>query len=121
MRVLKFRAWDKVKKEWIFHTNENPFHIIGEVTVFDMLGQYSVSQFNDIEITQYTGLQDSKGKEIYEGDVVEYIDDRDIKKKRLVFYEYGGFLPFADNDDGIPYPKPYECEIIGNIYENPEL
>jgi uncharacterized phage protein (TIGR01671 family) len=117
MRVLKFRAWDKSKKQWIFHTNENPFHIIGEVTVFNMLGQYRLENFNDIEITQYTGLQDSKGKEIYEGDIIKigahYEGDYwEPERPEVVEFENGSYNLCSEDIYN------YKIEVIGNIYEN---
>lgn len=64
--VKKFRAFDVKKKEYI----EIGFHIIGEVTVFDVINQYSVEAFNDILIEQFTGLVDRNDTDIYEGDII---------------------------------------------------
>jgi uncharacterized phage protein (TIGR01671 family) len=66
-------------------------------------------------IGQYTGLTDKNGKKIFEGDIVRRYDNVE-----RVFYNGGGFSPFA-----IPgwecTPDADECEIIGNIHDNPEL
>ncbi len=77
MRELKFRAYDKVKKEWLWPYPEG-FNIIGEVTIFDIIRQYSIGQFNDIEILQYTGLKDSKDTKIYEGEIVAVIHNKNL-------------------------------------------
>ena len=69
---------------------------------------------------QYIGLKDKNGKEIYEGDIIECFGNYNKGIYIIDFYE-GGFRPFADSDDGLPYPHPEECEVIGNIYENLEL
>lgn len=69
MRQLKFRAWDNEKKKWIYPYPE-AFWIIGETTVFDMLKQYSIKDYNNIEIVQFTGLLDKNDVEIYEDDII---------------------------------------------------
>jgi hypothetical protein len=56
---------------------------------------------------EYTGLKDKNDKEIYEGDILDFEDDR------IVVYWADGFYPKHGMYD--------ECEIIGNIYETPEL
>ena len=105
MREIKFRIWDINARKWLksFNTNLLDIH-----------------EFNLAKIMQYTGLKDKNNKEIYEGDifhigskkilyVVEWIDcglkGRQIKNKSWI---------------GLDYWKD-DIEVIGNIYENPEL
>ena len=133
MREKKFRAWDKVAKKFLYPWTDG-FHILGETTCFDLIGQQlkernpeksTLSMLNDIEITEYTGLKDKKGKDIYEGDIVKYdgyyVGDYWTEKGQdEVKYDDGCY--FGGNgelDIGAIYIK--NIEIIGNIYENKDL
>ena len=123
MREIKFRAWHKEKK------------IMGEVLGIDILHKeiffsnedvdcYEYSDFKDIELMQYTGLYDKKGKEIYEGDIVKLRANHGIGVVKY-YDEWGAFVveyikPRPLSVLGINYYKE-DTEILGNIYENPEL
>ena len=80
---------------------------------------------DEIELMQSTGLKDKNGKEIFEGDILDYKG-----RKALVRWHgsYASFIyRFVDelqkrNTEWKPLYLAYmKCEIIGNIYENPEL
>lgn len=103
MREIKFRAWDMYAKKWIEHFN------------VDLL---NIPKFETCVLMQYTGLKDIHGVMIYEGDIVKWIDsDNDIRKNN-VFFENGSFRICNSNFEISEYG---ELEVIGNIYENPEL
>ena len=80
----------------------------------------------DLPSFQYTGNQDSKGREIYEGDVIE-IDphDLDCSDKGLVYHDERASafrVSFADGNIWWLYEIDFAiAEVIGNIYEHPEL
>ena len=117
MKEIKFRAWQSHKNKMLSHE--------------DMVrGGWSFDDFNvdgsKSEIMQYTGLKDKKGKEIYEGDIVNQQFDTFV-------VEYG--IQEVDAFEGIGYNLwsfmekltadgkrlQSELEVVGNIYENPEL
>lgn len=128
MREIKFRAWDTVEKKMKLPTllrlsRDLPYtddNNNGKVFQMQCNGQENVEYFNGrIELMQYTGLKDKNGKEIYEGDIIEYKsiyewEKQPIKKAEVVF-EDGMFCP-----PGVIMDLS-RSEIIGNIYENPEL
>lgn len=114
MREIKFRAWDKEKKMWTnWKCYDNMFYFMDKIT-----GAWiRDDKFNRFELMQYTGLKDKNGKEIYEGDIVRYYSF--IKDKKLlaeVIFEEGCFVI---DDYYLGHKK--RVEVIGNIYENPEL
>ena len=93
----------------------------------------------EIQVMQFTGLKDKNGKEIYEGDVVQTrFADTDLVGTIKYADKWARFYFAAPNKHGCPiafepetvfcwyYGEDDEegtsiCEIIGNIYENPEL
>ena len=106
-RIIKFRAWDK--KSRIMSV---------EVDLFHGLEEWERSR---AEVMQFTGLTDKNGKEIYEGDIVrikEHWASGWSNKPMEVKFDGGCFFPWGTGD----WEEPSEeWEIIGNIYENPNL
>lgn len=71
-------------------------------------------------VEQYTGLKDKNGKEIYEGDIVRYVDDWDENGE--IVYDDGGFeVHWPIELERLEGDIADMMEIIGNIHENPEL
>lgn len=91
-------------------------------------------EFKIIDRLEYTGLKDSKGKEIYEGDILKKVFDDSDKFSVVEYYDcsfvaYNKELnkrrPINTKNMGLGWIKVnsigYDFEVIGNIYENPEL
>lgn len=133
MREIKFRAWDKDEKRMIYLANNmgSQTHLqlnnhswgVFEPDSEDYYGIASAnSNLGDI-LMQYTGLKDKNGNEIYEGDIVKcdyftgIVDYRENAGLYLIGNEKEGkAITFFD----IQMSKAI-VEVIGNIYENPEL
>ena len=123
-REIKFRAWDKKNKEWVKH-----FEISkdGLVVVYELNANIIKSRSrNDFTLMQYTGLKDKNGKEIYEGDIVECLFYNNlnipIEKVLSVIFKNGSFGVFDGKDFKVfGSDSTKSIEVIGNVYENPEL
>ena len=125
MREIKFRAWVKEKKAifeviLINYVTKKVTYLLERV---GHLLSIRDAKFNDVELMQYTGLKDKNNKEIYEGDILfESFGERYYK----VVFENGGFRAefkgdFDEHSFDLIDVVAQGCEIVGNIYENPEL
>ena len=115
MREIKFRAWHKTQKEMftaLYLTFSGRIGVWNnEETEIDFVSEYPY-----LILMQFTGLKDKNKKEIYEGDIIKYMAGVSV-----VSYANGCFS-FRGNGvkcEPLFYYKIYE--VIGNIYENPEL
>lgn len=119
-REIKFRAWDGKK---MLYDNDNSNLMVEHYnSVWSVFCQSLQDVNKDFILMQFTGLKDKNGKDIYERDVVAYHDWRDdgtgysekILISEPVYYGGGSFYPISNQ-------PPDEFEVIGNIYENPEI
>ncbi|MFU0723088.1 YopX family protein [Streptococcus sp. IMAU11622] len=125
--IPKFRAWMKSLKWMCDVTNisfDSKFVDICQQGDTERYTEMSV-EFDEVKLMQSTGLKDKNGKEIFEGDILDYKG-----RKALVRWHgsYASFIyRFVDElqnrkTEWKPLYLAYmKCEIIGNIYENPEL
>lgn len=132
MRELKFRAWCEGKHENMTFTKTFMDY---DVIIVD--GKYASVEagwdihgtYPTVPLMQYTGLKDKNGVDIYDGDILSFPKEEQIISIRWNethacwrFDEHRGF------DDGVGRGDwdftigiANSCEVIGNIYENPEL
>ena len=128
MRTIKFRG-QRFDKEFVY----------GYVQYFKDTDEYAIDDYavNEDSISQFTGLYDKNGTEIYENDIlkVKTNEGREYNPLLVVYSEvYGGFCLLSKNALNITPDKPHrpinpnwwdgfkdEIEVIGNIHDNPEL
>lgn len=125
MREIKFRVWDKELKEMCSVTDIqlwiNYVHYSRKDSDIGK-GNYPA----DVILMQYTGLKDKNGTEIYEGDIVY---DPWGDKHIVIWDEESMMFTYDVNEWWMPYLwcRSHEAdeldkpEVIGNIYDNPEL
>lgn len=129
MRLIKFRGKRIDNGEWVY----------GPLCMSAKYAPYILWSGDDSEVIstpiiqqgsigQFTGLYDKNGKEIYEGDIILYggsIRHEVVSRHGAFGYLlYGGeFISYAGNTNFTfnPLNRSKEHEIIGNIYDNPEL
>src|SRR5690606_17408949 len=115
-REIKFRAWDEIQKYMAYQGTPDLETI-----------QSFMHHFGDKKLLQFTGAKDHQGKEIYENDVVKI---NEVQRRYIVKFHNGCFKLFHTD------PKLndmlwgtiervsellWSLEVVGNIYENPEL
>ena len=141
-REIKFRVWNGIEMEYnimvgkfgVFYVNPSNNGLDENDSA--SLSPYNTKYFDDIPLMLFTGLKDKNGKEIYEGDICifhmpnDWGDDGKLSRKvdnRIITFEWnnnGWNLKGFNILNGTYYFGSIEgdmLEIIGNIYQTPEL
>ena len=123
--IPRFRAWNKATKEVheaddIIAINFEEKQICVKTLFF---GKVSYYDFDDVVLMQPTGVRDKNGKEIFEGDAVKMAKN---VYSEPTYYEVvrhrGGAYRLESKRYGCElWLRHTDCEIAGNIWENPEL
>jgi uncharacterized phage protein (TIGR01671 family) len=128
MRKHKYRVWDKDEHKWLELSGDIFLAFSdGEMQVIEGSQEYA-EEHENVEIVEWTGLKDRNNKEIYEGDIVQAIhrihDCGDDKENLYNYFQVtflnGNFM-FGNNNAHEFFNKYTFREVIGNIFENPEL
>lgn len=128
-REIKFRVWDSDSHSFrYFNLGDKNLHWM----------YLNVLHFNE-RIQQFAGLKDSHSKDIYEGDILKEHHYEDWGDKEGFEYigvvrhraysndagnQFSGFVTYPnlrENEGYAGNPIKVDCEVIGNIFENPEL
>lgn len=118
MRKNKFRCWDVMTEEM--------FTLV-EAQIKGMNVLYILEGTDLIKVMQYTGLKDTHGNEIFEGDILSYTKQEYIAgyERESNHFEVVEFMNgvFACNNDLLidVVMNDDENEVVGNIYENPGI
>lgn len=118
MREIKFRAWDKVNLRMIFPAMPTLGGAIEWKGGYDVAGK-------DYIFMQFTGLCDKNGLMVYEGDILRRPQSQipygpNLGTVRFIRTTWIGFF-LTDDKESTLVSVPEQCEVIGNIFENPEL
>jgi uncharacterized phage protein (TIGR01671 family) len=134
-RPIKFRVWDKITNQYLQELGiyywHIPYSLDGEEITGEanLVGLSELLKHDNFIIQQYTGLKDSKGNEIYDGDILKNPYDVYNKIIGQVLYEsdHGGYI-FQWKRRGQDYKitnlncdVAFESVIVGNIFEHSEL
>jgi len=122
MREFKFRAWDKVKGKMLYLAKTQGKH---DTAFFYPIHYLSLTS-DSYCFMQWTGLKDKNGKDIYEGDIINYDEYCGV----IVWLDFYSQFVIQNTED---YGDKKKCEqesineykdeieVIGNIFKNKEL
>lgn len=135
----KFRVWSDYHKSFVIEGGGFGLQRLFEDFSFTLRGRFSRGEdykmpnnVEDYKINQWTGLKDSTGKDIYEGDIIQF--EMHLCLERVIFRDGAFGVHFnwkhskdgrrKDSDSADFYPLldiGYSKKVVGNFYQNPEL
>lgn len=132
MRKLKFRVWDTLEKRFILPDGGYQGHFVISLNG-DFINLQNGAGGKECIVQQYTGLVDKSGKEIYEGDFINFKIDYTVDCGSVDIIEWKNQeVHYDDPNAGFFFGHKYEfqmldkilpetIEVVGNIFENSEL
>lgn len=136
-RQLKFRVWDKLFERYVkgdlffeqmedgmfegdcYHDKDGEIHSL-------KYSQRKLDRYHGYVIQQWTGLTDKNENEVYEGDLIQYVYDKNPSTEKLPPYPIGEVYYFdgsfrSKNSEGALLFSPARSVVVGNIFENKDL
>ncbi len=133
MREILFRGKAKSDGKWVEGDLLREKDVFGEICtrIYQIKGNdlFRKHEVYHETVCQYAGLTDKNGKKIFEGDIVRYTDEITGKEKadEVEYNEtHTAFCRLHKSEMGLQYlfideAVVNKCEVIGNIFDNPEL
>lgn len=119
--IPKYRMWNEIISR--LHSVDGLYFDREVAQYKDEVGVSRLIKFQNAILMQSTGLYDKNGKEIFEGDIAKMAKDvySDPTYYEIVRHR-GGAYRLESNQHGCElWLRHTNCEVIGNVYENPEL
>ena len=124
--IPKFRLWNRITSQ--LHIVDGLYFDTREAEYVDDDNVLRFVGFKNIDLMQSTGLKDKNGKEIFEGDILAFKTDDEVINVKIFWDEKHALFMFRSEKYNEEEPlaelveaNTYPFEIIGNVYENPEL
>ena len=124
--IPKFRLWNRITSQ--LHIVDGLYFDAREAEYVDDDNVLRFVGFKNIDLMQSTGLKDKNGKAIFEGDILAFKTDDEVINVKIFWDEKHALFMFRSEKYNEEEPlaelveaNTYPFEIIGNVYENPEL
>lgn len=132
MREIKFRVFYKpencMKQVHSIDVHNRFVYWFDEGNREKQSCHYSLDgKYGDAILMQYTGLKDKNGKEVFEKDIVHLSSEDGMNYNALIIFADGAFCAIDGTEDDYGVRRyglmryELQMEVIGNIYENPDL
>lgn len=123
MKEFKMKAWLKKENKMVaiigIDLNYQYIRYTDDGNLFK--DDYKIANFKDIELLQFTGTKDKAGQELYEADVILFNDGIDDIYGLISYDDEGTYRVSYENITEHLSEREGDFEIVGNIFENPQL